>query len=71
MEGRLSVLEKWASEQGRVMAEWKTDMDMIKEGLLDLKELKELLKTSKKWIKARRVVRILSMAKKEEKEVLK
>jgi len=48
MERRLSALEKWASKQSRVMAEWKTDMGMIKEGLLDLKEIKELFKASKK-----------------------
>jgi len=39
---------KWASEQGRVMAEWKTDMGMIKEGLLELKEIKEMFKAFKK-----------------------
>jgi len=48
MEGRLSALEKWVSGQGRVIVELKTDMGMVKEGLLELKKIKEMLKASKK-----------------------
>jgi len=43
----MSALEKWASKQGRVIAELKTNMGLVKEGLLELKEIKEMLKDSK------------------------
>jgi len=35
------VLERWVSEQGKVLAELKADMAIMKESLLDMKEINE------------------------------
>jgi len=48
MEGQLSALKKWTNEHGKVIVKLKTDMGMVKESLLDLKEIKEMLKYLKK-----------------------
>jgi len=47
----VNTLEKLAGKQGRIIAELKSDMITVKEGLLDLKEIKEMLKDFKKVYK--------------------
>ena len=48
MENRVSALEKLASKHGKVITNLKTDMDLIKERLLDMRQIKELLLVYKK-----------------------
>jgi len=48
MESRLSALERWVSEQGKVVVELKADMEIIKESLPDMKEIKTMLLEIKK-----------------------
>jgi len=51
MEYQVNTLEKWVGEQGHVIAELKSNMMIVKESLLDLKTVKEMLKYFKKMEK--------------------
>lgn len=42
------TLERWVSEQGKVVVELKADMAIIKESLPDIKEIKKMLQEIKK-----------------------
>lgn len=48
MENRVSSLEKLASDHGKQLAKLKADLEMVKESLPDMKEIKELLLEFKK-----------------------
>ena len=48
MESRVSAFEKLANEYGKVITDLKPDMDLIKERLLDMRQIKELLLEFKK-----------------------
>ena len=48
MESRVSALDKLASKHGKVITDLKTDMDLINERLLEMRQIKELLLEFKK-----------------------
>lgn len=48
MENKVSALEKLAGEHGKVITDLKKNMDLIKERLLDMRQIKELLLEFKK-----------------------
>lgn len=52
MESRVSGLERRVSEQGKVVAEMKNDLSIVKDNLPNMKEIKELLWEFKKGEKS-------------------
>jgi len=44
----VGAIEKWASETSQTIAEMKADIATIKEGMMDMHEMKELMKEFRK-----------------------